>query len=130
MKYSVALGRLFYSLIFLMAAPGHFSAGTIGYAQSQGVPLASLAVPLSGVLALLGGLSILLGFKARWGAGLLILFLVPVTFMMHAFWKIDDPMQAQMQQIMFMKNIALIGTALIFAHFGAGPVSIDARRGE
>lgn len=126
MKYTALLGRILFSLIFLMAAPGHFGKGTIQYAASQGVPLASIAVPLSGVLALLGGLSLLLGFKAKWGAGLLLLFLVPVTLTLHAFWAVKDPAMAQMQQIMFMKNVAMAGGALLVVYFGSGPLSLDA----
>jgi len=124
----VLIGRILYAAIFLEAAPGHFSAGTIGYAASQGVPLANIAVPLSGILALVGGLSVLLGYQARIGAWLLVLFLVPVTIMMHPFWTVKDPMAAQMAQIMFMKNVALIGTGLMLAYFGAGPLSVDNRK--
>src|SRR5581483_11224771 len=90
-------------------------------------PLASLAVPASGILALLGGLSVALGFKARWGALALIAFLVPVTFMMHNFWAVTDPMMHQLQMANFMKNLALIGGALTFAVRGAGAYSLDAR---
>src|SRR5215468_10959704 len=107
MKTTTLIGRILYSLLFLSAAPGHFSAQTIGYAASQGVPLASLAVPASGILALLGGLSIALGYKTRWGAIALIAFLAPVTLMMHNFWAVTDPMMRQMQIVMFMKNVAL-----------------------
>jgi putative oxidoreductase len=57
-----------------------------------------------------------------------VLFLVPVTVMMHAFWNVADPMQAQLEQAMFMKNVGLIGGALLIAYFGAGPLSLDARR--
>jgi putative oxidoreductase len=124
----VLLGRLLFVLIFLMAAPNHFSKQTILFAASQGVPFASLAVPLSGVLALTGGLSILLGYRAKVGAWLIVLFLVPVTMMMHKFWTVHDPMMAQMQMIMFMKNVAIIGGALLISQFGAGPLSLDARR--
>jgi putative oxidoreductase len=126
MKVIVLIGRILFSAIFLMAAPNHFGSGAIQYAASQGVPLASVAVPISGVLALLGGLSLLLGFKARWGAWLLLLFLVPVTVMMHRFWAVSDPTMAQMQQIMFMKNVAMAGGALLVAYFGSGPLSLDA----
>ncbi len=125
MKYIPLLGRILFSVIFLMAAPGHFTTGTIHYAASQGVPLASIAVPLSGILALLGGLSLLLGFKARWGAVLLLLFLVPVTLMMHNFWAVTDAMAARMQQAMFMKNLAMAGGVLLVVYFGSGPLSVD-----
>jgi len=72
----VVLGRFLFALIFLMAGANHFNKQTIGYAASQGVPLAAIAVPLSGVLAIAGGLSILLGYRAKLGAWLIVLFLV------------------------------------------------------
>jgi putative oxidoreductase len=124
----VVLGRFLFVLIFLMAGANHFNKQTIGYAASQGVPLASIAVPLSGVLAIAGGLSILLGYRAKLGAWLLVLFLVPVTLMMHKFWAVQDPMMAQMQMILFMKNVAMLGGALLISQFGAGPFSLDVRR--
>jgi putative oxidoreductase len=92
------------------------------------VPFASVAVPFSGVLALAGGLSILLGYRAKIGAWLIALFLIPVTLMMHKFWTVHDPMMAQIQMVMFMKNMAILGGALLISQFGAGPLSLDARR--
>src|SRR5436189_1178802 len=112
MRYSVLAGRILFSLLFIVAGLGNFSSQTIGFAAAQGVPLASVAVPLSGVLALVGGLSIALGYKARWGAALIVLFLVPVTFMMHNFWAVKDPLVAQDQMAHFVKNISLLGSAL------------------
>jgi|SRR5581483_695273 len=120
-------GRVLFSFLFIMGAPGHFSKPTIAHAASQGVPLASIAVPLSGLLALAGGLSILLGYRARLGGWVIVLFLLPVTLMMHRFWGIADPATAQLQQIMFWKNISLIGGALLITQFGAGSLSLDAR---
>jgi len=121
------LGRALFVAIFVFAAPGHFSRETIAYAAAKGVPEASVLVPLAGVLALAGGLSILLGYKARVGAWLLALFLVPVTLMMHDFWTVADPMMAKVQQAMFFKNVSMLGAALLIAYHGAGPVSFDAR---
>ena len=129
-RYLVPVGRALFALIFVMASFGHFTARSIGYAASQGVPFASLLVPLSGIIALVGGRSIAFGYRAKLGAWLIVLFLVPVTFMMHRFWAMTDPMAAMMQQVMFLKNVALLGGALLIAHFGAGPVSLDARRGQ
>ncbi len=123
----VVLGRFFFALIFLMAGANHFSKQSIGYAVSAGVPLASIAVPLSGVLAIAGGLSILLGYRAKLGGWLIVLFLVPVTLMMHKFWLVQDPMMAQIQMILFMKNASMLGAALLISQFGAGPFSLDAR---
>ena len=124
----VVLGRFFFAMIFLLAGANHFNKQTIGYAASQGVPLASIAVPLSGVLAIAGGLSILLGYRAKLGAWLIVLFLVPVTLMMHKFWTVTDPMMAQIQMILFLKNVSMLGGALLITQFGAGPFSLDARR--
>jgi len=125
---AVVLGRFFFSLIFLMAGANHFNKQTIAFSASQGVPLASIAVPLSGVLAIAGGLSILLGYRAKLGAWLIAIFLVPVTLMMHKFCLVTDPMMAQLQMILFMKNVAMLGGALLISQFGAGPFSLDARR--
>jgi putative oxidoreductase len=123
----VLLGRVFFSLIFVVAGLNHFSKQTIAFAASQGVPLASIAVPLSGVLAVLGGLSILFGYRAKIGAWLIALFLVGVT-PLHNFWAVHDPMMAQLQMTMFMKNISMLGGALLISQSGAGPLSLDARR--
>ncbi|HLZ42255.1 MAG TPA: DoxX family protein [Candidatus Sulfotelmatobacter sp.] len=122
------VGRILFALIFLAAGPNHFAKQTIAYAASQGVPLASIAVPISGVLAILGGLSILLGYRARIGAWLIALFLIGVTPMMHKFWAVSDPMMYQIQFIMFMKNLSMLGGALLISQFGAGPLSLDTRR--
>ena len=124
MKWLLLLGRILFSFIFLHAILGHFSAGAIAYAAQAGVPMASILVPVSGIMAFLGGLSITFGFKAKVGAWLIILFLLPVTFMMHDFWNVTDPMMRQMQQGMFMKNLSMLGGACIIAYFGSGPLSV------
>jgi putative oxidoreductase len=123
----VVLGRFLFALIFLFAAPNHFTRQTIVFSASQGVPWAAIAVPLSGVVAIAGGLSILLGYRAKLGAWLIVLFLVPVTLMLHKFWTVQDPMMAQIQMILFMKNVSMLGGALLISQFGAGPFSLDAR---
>ena len=128
MRYVAVVGRLLYSAIFLLSGPGHFTAQYAGYAAQAGVPAASALVPLAGVIALAGALSVLLGYRAKIGAWLLVVFLVPVTLAMHNFWAVKDSMMAQMQQAHFMKNVALLGAALLIAYFGAGPLSLDARQ--
>jgi putative oxidoreductase len=127
MRYTVPAGRVLYSAIFVTTLFSHFSPQLIGYARQAGIPLAGLLVPLSGVLAGVGGLSILLGYRAKIGAWFIVLFLVPVTVTMHNFWAVTDPMMAQLQQAMFMKNLSMLGGALLIAYFGAGPLSLDAR---
>ncbi|WP_143306051.1 DoxX family protein [Chitinophaga vietnamensis] len=125
MKIVVLLGRLLFALIFILSGYHHLMGAGIDYAASVGVPSASVLVRLAGLLSLLGGLSVLIGFKARIGAILLIIFLVPVSFYMHRFWGLADPMTAQMQMANFMKNVALIGACLMIIYFGPGPVSVD-----
>ena len=105
----------------------HFTGGAASYAQAQGVPFAFILVPLSGVIAIAGGLSIAFGYKAKIGAWLIVIFLIPVTLMMHAFWKETDAMQIQMQMTNFMKNTSMLGAAFLIAYFGAGPCSLDNR---
>ena len=124
----VPVARAFFTAIFLTAGPAHFNPGMIAYARSAGVPFAALLVPAAGLLAFFGGLSVLVGWRARLGAAMLVAFLVPVTLTMHAFWAVKDPMMAQVQYVMFMKNLGLLGAALLVAHFGAGPYSLDDRR--
>jgi putative oxidoreductase len=125
----VFTGRFLFALIFLMAGSSHFLPQTIGYAASQGVPLAPIVVPLSGVVAFLGALSILVGYRAKIGAWLIVLFLIGVT-PLHKFWGISDPMMQQMQMAHFMKNLAMLGGALLVSQFGAGPWSLDNRSPE
>jgi putative oxidoreductase len=99
----------------------------VGYASSKGVPLASFLVPFSGVIAIIGGLLIVLGYKAKLGAWVIVAFLIPVTVTMHAFWKETDPNQMQMQISNFLKNISMLGGAFLITWFGAGPLSFDNR---
>ena len=117
-------GRILFAFIFVASVPGLFGTAAITDAAAHGVPLPALAVPLAGLLALIGGLSVAFGYQARFGAWLLVLFLVPVTWKMHSFWNVPGA-EVKQQLTHFMKNIALLGGALLIAHFGAGPLSID-----
>jgi putative oxidoreductase len=127
-KYVVLAGRILFAAMFILTAPGHFTARYVAYAAQAGVPAPGLLVPLSGLLSLLGGLSIALGYKAKLGALLLVVFLIPVSVAMHGFWAVTDPMMREMQMGMFLKNMSMLGGALVIAYFGSGPLSLDARR--
>src|SRR3954464_7195325 len=109
MRAIVPIGRVLFALIFIASIVGHFSSAEISEAAAHGVPLATIAVPLAGLIALVGGVSVMLGYRARFGAFLLLLFLVPVTLVMHRFWGLSDPHEAMLQKIMFMKNVSLAG---------------------
>jgi putative oxidoreductase len=109
----IRIGRVLFALIFIVAAPRHFSAEGIHHAAELGTPLASILVPISGVMALVGGLSVATGYKARIGAWILIAFLLPVTFFMHQFWKRQSPEESRIQLAMFSKNVSMLGAALV-----------------
>lgn len=130
MKYIVLIGRILFSIIFINSGFHHFSKASVDYANSQNVPMADILVPFSGILAILGGVSILIGYKARIGAWLLIAFLIPVTIMMHGFWHFNDPAAQQVQISMFLKNTSMLGAAFLIAWFGSGPLSLDQRKDD
>jgi putative oxidoreductase len=125
MNYLTLAARILFSLVFILAAPRHFSQEGISHAADLGVPFAAVVVPISGVMAITGGLSVAAGYHAKWGAWLLVAFLVPVTLMMHAFWKLHDPAQIHIQQAMFAKNLSMLGAALLITQLGAGGLSVD-----
>lgn len=126
MEILVLIGRVLFSILFLKSGISHFTqrAGMVGYAKSSGLPMAEIAVPLTGLMLLAGGVSVLLGFYAWIGAWLLVAFLIPSAFTMHKFWGLSDPMAAAAQQAHFFKNVALAGAALLITYFGSGPYSI------
>lgn len=127
-RYLVPVGRTAFAWAFVAFAPADFTPAGVAWAAQQGVPLAHVLVPLAGLISLVGGLSVILGYRARIGAWLLILFLLPVNGWMHNFWAVKDPMMAQMQAGFFVANLSRIGGALLIVYFGAGPFSFDARK--
>ncbi len=128
MRYIELLGRVLFSTIFISSAFGLFTHNQIALAVERGVPMASVVVPFAGLVALSGGLSVLLGCQTKLGAGLVALFLVPVTLTMHNYWAAQDVLVRQAQQVQFFKNLAMLGGAFVISYFGAGPLSIDAGR--
>lgn len=83
-------------------------------AGSKGVPVPKLAILATATLLFIGGASILLGWRPEIGVAALILFLIPVTPSMHNFWVETDPKQRMAQQVNFLKNVALLGSTLMF----------------
>jgi putative oxidoreductase len=110
------IGRILFVLVFVTAGVMAHLAGyrqSVQYARMQGSPFPELGVPLTGIVAILGGLSVLLGAWGDLGALLIAGFLAAITPIMHAFWKEQDPMQRQNQMAHFNKNLALLGGALV-----------------
>lgn len=115
MEWNYLIGRVLFSLIFIMSGFGHFANADAmsDYAASKGAPAPKVTVLLSGLMILAGGLSVLLGVWMEIGTWLLVFFLLPAAFYMHDFWKIADPMEKQNQQGHFMKNVAMAGAAIV-----------------
>ena len=115
MIYIFLLGRILLGGYFLMNAFNHFkhSGALTGYAQSKGVPMPKLAVFFTGLLLLLGGAGVLLGVYVECAVLFLSIFLVGVTFQMHQYWKVSDPMQRMGEQVNFYKNLGLLGAVLM-----------------
>lgn len=113
-------GRVLMSLIFLESGYGKIAnfAGTSAFMEAKGMPLVPLMLTGAIAVELLGGLSLLLGLKPRWGALALFLFLIPTTLIFHNFWAVPDAERA-MQQISFMKNITIMGGLLAVASAGS-----------
>jgi len=125
-SYLVLVGRQLFAVIFMLASAGHFTPAKIALAAAHGVPMATVLVPISGVIALLGGLSVLFGYRARLGGCLLVVFLVPVTLFMHNFWAAPTAELFRLQLFQFGRNLALLVCACQLVRVGAGSLSLDA----
>jgi len=125
----VIVGRVLLALMFIVAGFGKLAnlEGTAGYIASGGLPMASVLAVVVGLLELLGGLAIAVGFQARWAALALGLFTLAASVLFHKFWAVPAD-QAFVQQLMFMKNLSVAGGLFTLAALGTGPASVDARR--
>lgn len=114
-EIALIAGRVLFTLLFISSGINHFTktAAMTGYAQYKKVPMAKLSVYLSGLMILSGGIFIVLGFYADLGALLIAIFLLPTSFLMHAFWKENDATAKQNESIAFFKDLSLAGAALI-----------------
>ena len=125
------VGRIMLATIFLMSAVGNKipNFGKVAaYMTSEGVPAAQVMLVGAIVFLIAGSLSIILGFKTRIGAGLLIVFLALATFYFHDFWTFaPDSQDFEMQMIQFMKNLGLAGAMVMLIASGAGAGSLDNR---
>ena len=116
MEVVFLFGRILFVLAFVLSGSTiHLLQARQGieYARMYKVPAPELTVPLSGLMAVLGGLSVAFGIWGDLGALLLVAFLLPVALYMHAFWKESDPQQKANQMAHFLKNISMVGGALV-----------------
>ena len=124
------LGRVLLSTIFLLAAVGNDIPKFNDVAQvmaSAGIPAPQLMLVGAIVFLIAGSLSVIVGFKARIGAALLLVFLVLATYYFHNFWSIADAGAKEQQMIEFMKNLSMMGAMLLIIANGSGPMSLDNR---
>lgn len=123
------VGRVLLAALFLPAGISKIAGfeGTVGYIASVGLPLPAVAALLALVVEILGGLALLAGFGTRIAALALALFTLVASFFFHAYWAapVDQQMVAE---LLFFKNIAVVGGLLTLAALGAGAWSVDARR--
>ena len=122
-------GRLLIASLFLPAGIGKASqfAGTVGYISSVGLPLPSVAAALALTLEIVGGVALILGYRTRFFALAFAGFTLIASFFFHAYWAAPADQQF-MQQLLFFKNVAVVGGLIFVAARGAGRWSLDARR--
>lgn len=122
------IGRILMAWLFIPAGFGKIAgfSGAVGYAASVGLPLPEVGVAIGLLVELVGGVFLLIGFMTRPAALVLAFFTLVASFFFHAYWSLPAD-QATMQQLLFNKNIAVVGGLLAFAAFGAGAFSVDAR---
>jgi putative oxidoreductase len=107
------VGRiLIVALPIMSGATFHFQQAAVDAARGSGAPAPEITVPLSGIVMVVGGISVVLGILGDVGALLVIAALLPITFFQHAFWTDEDPQAKQLNQVMFWKNLAMIGGLL------------------
>lgn len=122
------VGRILIAIIFIKAGFGKIGGweGTAGYMASKGLPMVPVLLAATIALELGGGILLAIGWKTRWVALAIFLWLIPVTFIFHAFWGIDAA-QVQNQMNHFLKNVAIMGAMLMLFAFGPGAYSVDKR---
>jgi putative oxidoreductase len=130
-RLTALVGRVLVALIFLGSGfmkATHFSA-TAAALASMKIPLATFATAIVILIELGGGISVVLGFKTRFWAWIMFLYLIPVTFMVHAFWKMSGAERTD-NMIHFLKNLSIMGALLLLAACGPGPLSVDEAGGK
>jgi putative oxidoreductase len=125
------VARVLLALIFVTAGFSKLTGlqGTAGYIGSVGLPAPMLLAVAAGVVELVAGILVIVGWQARWAALALAGFTAVASVLFHNYWAMPAEQQ-MMQQLMFMKNVSIVGGLLVLFVFGAGSLSLDARRAK
>lgn len=125
----VLVGRILIAFMFMQSGYGKLMdlTGTAGYIASGGLPNSTALAGLTGVFELVAGLAVLIGFKGRWAALLLAGFTLVAGSLYHRYWAVPADQQLVVQ-LLFMKNLAIVGGLLVIAALGTGPASVDTRK--
>jgi putative oxidoreductase len=126
---SALIARVLLALMFLLAGLSKFAGldGTAGYIASKGLPMAQLLAFATAALEVGGALLLIVGWKARWAALALAAFTLLASVLFHNYWTLPADKQ-MVDQLMFMKNLAVVGGLLAVFAFGPGTLSLDQRR--
>jgi len=124
-RFAPLLGRFLIALIFLLSGFNKIGgfAQTAGYMASKGLPMVEVLLVLTIVIEIGAALMLIVGWRARIGAAALLLWMIPVTLVFHNFWAVPAEQQ-QLQMIMFLKNLSMMGAMLYVMAFGSGPYSV------
>ncbi|MCL5668429.1 MAG: DoxX family protein [Gammaproteobacteria bacterium] len=125
-QFGPLLGRLLLAQVFILSGFRKITGweGTLGYMASKGLPMTEVLLALTILIELGGGLLLLLGYKARWAATAIFLWLIPVTLIFHPFWADPEQMNS------FMKNLAIMGGMLYIMTYGSGCYSLSREKCE
>jgi putative oxidoreductase len=121
--------RILLALMFVLAGFSKLTGfeGTVGYIASKGLPLPQVGAVIALLVEIVGGIALIVGWNARWAAAVLAVFTAVATVIFHNFWAVPAD-QAMVQNLMFMKNVSVVGGLLAIVAFGAGALSLDAKR--
>lgn len=125
------IGRLLIALMFLPAGWGKLTgfAGSVAYTASGGIPMPEVATAVALIVEIVGSLALIFGLGTRWAALALAFFTLVASFFYHKYWGVPAE-QVMVTQLLFFKNMAIVGGLLTLAAWGAGAWSLDAKRGN
>lgn len=129
-KFGPLLGRILIAYLYIPAGISKVTGfnNTVGYITSKGLPMPEVGAVIAIVVEIVVAAALLVGFKTRYAALILAAFTLAAAVGFHNYWAVPDA-QKMMQTIMFNKNLAIVGGLLFVAVFGAGPFSLDNRKG-